>query len=64
VRPVSQEKKRLAESLIRAKVARRRRLAALPIEEKIRILVGMQRLANDIRKKTGRQPLPEWDIET
>lgn len=64
MRPVSQEKKRLAESLIRAKVARRRRLAALPIEEKIRILVGMQRLANDIRKKTGRQPLPEWDIET
>ncbi len=63
MKQVSQEKKNLAKRLFRAKVARRRQLAALPIEEKIRILVEMQRLSNDIRKKTGRQPLPEWDIE-
>jgi len=55
--------KRLAESLFLAKQARRRKLAALPIEEKVRILVQMQRLANDVRQKTGREPLPEWAIE-
>lgn len=64
MKQVSQKKKDLAEKLFRAKVARRRQLAALPIEEKIKILVAMQRLANDVRRKTGRQPLPEWDIET
>ena len=41
---------------------RRKRLAALPIEEKIRILVRMQKLSNDIREKTGRKPLPVWVI--
>jgi len=50
----------VAERLLREKRARRRQLAALPIEEKVAIVVQMQRMANDIRRKTGRQPLPEW----
>ena len=54
--------KELADRLLKAKRARRRRLAALPIEEKIAIVVQMQRIANDIRRKTGRKTLPEWTI--
>jgi len=54
--------KELAARLLKAKQARRRRLAALPIEEKIAIVVQMQRLANDIRRKTGRKTFPEWTI--
>jgi len=54
--------KKLAGRLLQAKQARRRRLAALPIEKKIAIVVQMQRLANDIRSKTGRKTLPEWTI--
>ena len=64
MRTVSPEMRLLAERLFRAKARRRRQLAALPIEEKIRILIEMQRLSNDIRRKTGRKPLPEWEIET
>ena len=63
VKPVSEDRRQLAERLYRAKAARRRQLATLPIEEKIRILIEMQRRANDIRRKTGRKPLPEWEIE-
>lgn len=61
---VSADKRKLAERLFRAKAARRRRLAALPIEEKIKILLKMQRLSNDIRRKTGRKPLYEWEIKS
>ena len=62
MKEISPDKRRLAAILFRAKEGRRRRLAALPIEDKIRILVDMQKLANDIRRKTGRKPLPEWEI--
>lgn len=60
---VSTAQRKLAEQLFREKDARRKRLAALPIEEKIRILVEMQKLSNDIRAKTGRKQLPVWAIE-
>jgi hypothetical protein len=60
---VSRAQRELAEQLFREKQERRKRLAALPIEEKIRILVEMQKLSNDIREKTGRKPLPVWVIE-
>jgi hypothetical protein len=62
MKTVSPNRKKLADSLFRAKAARRRRLAALPIEQKIRILIEMQRLSNDVRRKAGRKPLPEWVI--
>ena len=60
---VSRAQRELAEQLFREKDQRRKRLAALPIEEKIRILVEIQKLSNDIREKTGRKPLPVWDIK-
>jgi hypothetical protein len=60
---ISRAQRELAEQLFREKRERRKRLAALPIEEKIRILVQMQKLSNDIREKTGRKPLPVWVIE-
>jgi len=62
MKPVSAAQRKLSHTLFRAKAARRHRLAALPIEEKIRILIEMQKLSNDIRQKTGRKPLPEWAI--
>jgi hypothetical protein len=64
LKPASPDKRKLAERLFRAKSRRRQRLAALPIEEKVRILIQMQRLSNDIRRKTGRKPLPEWELES
>jgi hypothetical protein len=36
--------------------------AKLPIEDKLKILVEMQKNANEIRKATGRELLPVWDI--
>jgi hypothetical protein len=62
LKKIDPEQKRLAESLYQLKRERRRRLAALPIEEKIRLLVELQRRANEIRKMTGRRPLPEWKL--
>ncbi len=43
-----------AEKLFRAKAQRRRRLARLPIEEKIRILGDLQDLADEVRTIAGR----------
>lgn len=57
---ITKDQQRLAKQLLRQKAARRKALAALPIEEKIKILLDLQRLGNDIRRKTGRKPLPEW----
>ena len=38
-----------------AKAARRKRLAALPIAEKVRILVQMQKMAAPLLKAQGRE---------
>ena len=45
-----------------AKSARRRELARLPIEEKVRIVALLQRQENEIRRATGRPLMPEWPI--
>jgi hypothetical protein len=45
MKAVRTAQRKLAEQLFREKDARRKRLAALPIEEKIRILVEMQKLS-------------------
>jgi hypothetical protein len=45
------------------KEARRRELAKLPPEEKLRILVEMQKWARAARIATGRPPTPVWDLE-
>ncbi|MBI5211327.1 MAG: hypothetical protein HY927_15240 [Elusimicrobia bacterium] len=45
-----------------AAAALRRALARLPIKEKVRLLVEMQKTANDIRRRCGRPELPAWRI--
>ena len=52
----------LMDGLMRAKRERREYLAALPFEEKIRIVVELQKIAGDIRTKTGRSAPKAWDI--
>lgn len=53
---------RLTKRLLSAKAKRRRELAGIPIEEKIKIVVLMQKMSNEIRKSCGRNTLPEWKI--
>ena len=50
------------ERLFRAKEKRRAALAKLPIEEKIRIVVDLQKMANDIRAATGRRKRRVWEL--
>ena len=45
------------------KAKRRRRLARLPMKEKLRILLHLQRMENAIRRAAGRKAKPEWTIE-
>lgn len=54
----------LARQLWQQKRQRRRQLAALPIEEKIRLLIRLQRLANEVRQQVGRPVRPEWNLPT
>ncbi|MBI2929226.1 MAG: hypothetical protein HYY24_26475 [Verrucomicrobia bacterium] len=53
----------IAEEIFRRKQASRREAANLPIEEKLRILVQMQRHANEIRRATGRPEMFVWQLE-
>ena len=46
--------------VFREKDARRRKLAALPFDEKIKILVRLQKIARDIKKDPT---LPVWPID-
>jgi hypothetical protein len=51
---------RAARTIFSAKEARRRELARLPFEEKIRIVVRLQKIAADIRKS----PKPKiWKLD-
>ncbi|MCS7065086.1 MAG: hypothetical protein NZL85_02290 [Fimbriimonadales bacterium] len=45
------------------KEARRKELAKLPPEEKLRIIVEMQKWARAAHIATGRPPTPVWDLE-
>jgi hypothetical protein len=45
------------------KEARRKQLAQLPPEEKLRILVEMQKWARAAHIATGRPPTPVWNLE-
>jgi hypothetical protein len=52
----------LCERLFRAKEERRRHLAQLPFEEKVRILVELQKMAYETRTAAG-LPCPKpWDL--
>jgi hypothetical protein len=54
--------KDLAGEIILRKQQARKLLTALPIEEKVRRLVEMQRRANEVRRATGRKELFVWNI--
>ncbi|HLP59907.1 MAG TPA: hypothetical protein VK186_13790 [Candidatus Deferrimicrobium sp.] len=57
-------KKRL-EEIFQAKEEFRKERSKLPIEEKIKILVQLQEIANEAAKATGRrEPRPIWPIDT
>ncbi|HWN93766.1 MAG TPA: hypothetical protein VNT99_01925 [Methylomirabilota bacterium] len=53
----------LAEEAFRQKEKRRKELAALPIEEKVRILVKLQQRCNEVRRATGRPELFAWQLD-
>lgn len=63
MKKTNRSQKTLAERLFTKKKSYHRVRARLPIEKKIRELVQLQRLANDIRIKTGRAPLPQWELD-
>ena len=52
----------VAEKIFQAKARNRKLAAALPIEEKLRRLVAMQRRANEIRQSTSRPPMRVWEL--
>ncbi len=49
--------------VLEAKAERRKRLAQLPPEEKLKILVEMQKWARQAHLATGRPPTPVWNLE-
>lgn len=53
----------IAEEIFRRKQAARREAARLPIEEKLRILVKLQRRANEVRRATGRPEMFVWQLD-
>lgn len=52
------------EELFVHKESRRRDLAALPIEEKIKILVKLQHMANAVGCQAGRDYRKPWDVKS
>lgn len=54
----------LAEASFRQKKERRRELAALPIEEKVQILVRLQQMVADIARETRGVKLEPWKLES
>jgi hypothetical protein len=52
----------LAEEIFRRKRASRKEAAHLPIEGKLRILVEMQKRANEIRRAAGRPEMFVWEL--
>jgi hypothetical protein len=52
---------RLMDPLLAAKARRRRELAALPIEEKLKIVLELQRNVAEIRRSAGRPGPDPWD---
>jgi hypothetical protein len=53
----------LAEKAFEAKRLRRMELARLPIEQKLEILLDLQRTVNEIARAAGRPTKPEWPRE-
>lgn len=55
--------KELAEASFRQKAERRRELAALPIEEKVEILIMLQRMVAEIAWETRGVKLEPWKLD-
>jgi hypothetical protein len=55
-------RQRETEKLFRAKQRRRQELAKLPFERKIRILIELQKIADDIRTTLRGTKRRSWDI--
>ena len=53
----------IAEGLFQGKARSRKIAAALPIEEKLRRLVAMQKRANEIRAAAGRPLMRVWQLD-
>jgi hypothetical protein len=51
------------EEIVLSKTARRHSLAALPVEEKIGILIKLQELATAVKHQTGRNYQRPWNIK-
>ena len=49
--------------MYRRKEEARRERAKLPIEEKLRILVQMQKRANEVRRAVGRPEMIVWELK-
>jgi hypothetical protein len=63
VEVMSIQAKEIAEGIFERKRASRQEAARLPIEEKLRILVRLQRRANEIRRATGRPEMFVWQLD-
>lgn len=59
---MSAEARSIAEEIFRRKQVGRREAARLPIEEKLRILVEMQKRANEVRRAAGRPEMFVWHL--
>ena len=53
----------IAGEIFRRKTKSRLEAARLPIEEKLRILVALQRRANEVRRATGRPEMFVWQLD-
>jgi len=58
------QQQRILNRLIRAKAARRRELAALPIKEKMGIVIALQQLQSGILRATGRRFRSPWRVSS
>jgi hypothetical protein len=52
------------EEVYRQKAARRRELASLPIEEKLKRLVRLQQIAYTVARQVGRECRRPWTIKS
>ena len=61
---MNQRLQELADASFRQKEERRRELAALPIEEKVEILVRLQQMVADVVWETQGTKLEPWKLES
>ncbi len=60
---MTQSQQATLDRLFCGKEDHRRKLAALPIEAKVRIIVQLQEIAAEIARSTGRTPREPWKLE-